>query len=139
MEQQQKEGTDFVSEFHKRSGQSHTEARKLLTGMSVGAIGILYATLTGNNATTLDAMNKLLVLVTVVAMALSTGFGLAAWRADAAWAYKAAKNYKPEQIKPDGGPWHDVKKFCDRVQFALFAYGLLLAAIVTIRLIFKNG
>jgi hypothetical protein len=137
MEQDQKEGNDRVSEFHKRSGQSHAEARKLLTGMAVGTIGVLYATLTGKNAPTLDALNKWLVLLTVVMMALSAGFGLAAWRADAAWAYKAGENFRkrPEQTKPNGSPWHDVKQFCDIVQLVLFAHGLLFAAILTLRFI----
>jgi len=133
----QTQGDDRVSEFHRRSGESHSEARKLLTAMAVGSIGVLYATLTGKEALALDAFNKWLALTAVVSMALSAGFGLAAWRADAAWAYRAAVNFgkKPDLTKPNGGPWHMVKKWCDRFQVALFSAGLLLAALLTLRLL----
>jgi hypothetical protein len=44
---QQPQEDNMVGDFHKRAGQSHSEARKLLTGMGVGGVGVLYATLTG--------------------------------------------------------------------------------------------
>lgn len=70
-------------------------------------------------------------------MALAAGFGLAAWRADVAWAYRAAKNFKdnPGLEKPYDDPWHEIKKWCDRLQLGIFGVGLLLAALLTIRLL----
>lgn len=126
-----------VTEFHKRSGESHSEARKLLTAMAVGSLGVLYATLTGKDAPVLDTGSKWLALAAVVFMALAAGFGLAAWRADAAWAYKAANNFdkNSELVKPEGEPWHQVKRWCDRFQFILFGIGLLLTALLTLRLL----
>ena len=127
---------DLQGEFHKRSGESHSEARKLLTGMAVGSLGVLYATLTGKDAPTLNVYTKSLAFAAVVLMALSAGFGLAAWRADAAWAYKAAENFASPYIKkPEGAPWHSIKKFCDISQLALFGAGLLLAAVLTLLLL----
>jgi hypothetical protein len=77
---------DQVAEFHKRAGESHMEARKLLTAMAVGSLGVLYATLTGRDAPALAAYSKILAILAIFAMGLSAAFGFAAWRADARWA-----------------------------------------------------
>jgi hypothetical protein len=128
---------DRASEFHKRSGNSHEEARKLLTGMAVGSLGVLYATLTGKEAPVLNAYSRWLALAAVVSMALSAGFGIVAWRADAAWAYNAAKNFEndPSLTTPDGGRWHDLKKWCDWLQVGAFGFGLGMAALLTLYLL----
>lgn len=130
-------GDSRVNEFHKRAGESHSEVRKLLTTMAVGSLGVLYATLTGKDAPALDAYGRWLALAAVILMVLAAGFGLAAWRADAAWAYRAAKNFEahPELVVPNGDPWHLFKKWCDWLQVALFGAGLLLAALLTLRLL----
>jgi hypothetical protein len=126
-----------ASEFHKRAGASHAEARKLLTAMAVGSVGVLYATLTGKDAPTLEACTKSLAFLSIVAMALSAGCGLFAWRADSAWAFRAAKNFQkdPALDAPDGGRWHDVKKSLDVAQLTLFVFGLAVAVALTLRLL----
>ena len=130
-------GPGQSGEFHKRAGKSHAEARKLLTAMAVASFGVLYATLTGKDAPTLDAWSKSLAFLGIVAMALSTGCGLFAWRADAAWAYRAAKNFQkdPKLEVPDGGYWHKVKKSFDVTQLILFVFGLVVAMALTLRLL----
>src|SRR5947209_8406971 len=85
----QQTSRDHEAEFHNRAGESHAEARKLLTGMAVGSFGVLYATLTGKDAPMLDGSNNKLALWGIITMAVSAGCGLFAWRADAAWAYQA--------------------------------------------------
>lgn len=126
---------DRVGHFHERAGKSHAEARKLLTGLSVGSLGVLYATLAGRTAPALDPAAKWLAVAVVIAMALAAGCGLAAWRADAAWAYRAAVNFEKDPLRavPDGGVWHGLKKGCDLLQIGLFAIGLSLAALLTLR------
>ena len=128
---------DRINDFHKRSGNSHAESRKLLTAMAVGSLGVLYATLTSKDAPFLDPSSRQLALAAVISMALSAGFGIAAWRADAAWAYKTALKFKenPAETEPDDGMWHNIKKWCDRFQVAFFGVGLLLAAFLTLRLL----
>jgi hypothetical protein len=126
-----------IGAFHKRAGDSHAEARKLLTAMSVGTLGVIYATLTHKDAPTLDAYDKALAILSIVSMTLSAGFGLAAWRADAAWAFRTAENFKkhPTAVKPNGGCWHLVKKSCDIAQLTFFGLGLLMAASLTLGLL----
>ena len=130
----QKAPSGWKRDFHKRAGESHAEARKFLTAMAVGTLAVLYATLTGKDAPSLADENRLIAILAIMAMALSAGSGLAAWRADAAWAFTAG-NRSPKRGKPDGGWWHDIKKWCDYSQVATFAAGLLLTAILTLRLL----
>jgi heme A synthase len=129
----QKVPEGWKRDFHKRAGESHAEARKFLTAMAVGMLAILYATLTGKEAPTLADQNRLIAILAIIILALSAGSGLAAWRADAAWAFTAG-NRPPKGGKPDGGWWHEIKKWCDYSQLGTFLAGLLLTAILTLRL-----
>jgi hypothetical protein len=115
----------------------HSARASRMPRRAVGSLGVFYATLTGADAPTLDASNKLLALLTICAMGLSAGFGLSAWRADAAWAYDAASAFEvdPSLGAPPGGFWHNVKKWCDRLQLIAFAFGLLAGVILTLRLL----
>jgi len=125
-----------VRAFHTRAGQSHAEARRLLTTIAVGSLGVLYATLIGKDAPELGTLSKLLALGIAVSMALAAGFGLAAWRADAAWAYDTAKHFKdPMKTEPPDTIWHEIKNWGDRFQVALFSVGVFLAALLTVKLI----
>lgn len=125
------------AEFHQRAGQSHAEARKLLTTMATASFGVLYATLTGKSAPLLLGYNKWLALAAMISMGLAAGAGIYAWRADAQWAYEAAENFGlfPGLAKPDGGIWHEKKKQYDRLQIALFFLGLLLGLGLTVSLL----
>jgi hypothetical protein len=129
--------SSLVSEFHKRAGYSHAEARKLLTGLAVGSVGVFYATLTGTNRPVLDGWSKWLAIISLGLMASSAGFGLAAWRADAAWAYRAAIEFERDSTltSPYQGAAHFIKKWCDLAQLFLFMLGLLAAAVLTFLLL----
>jgi hypothetical protein len=155
------QGEDAKVAFHNRAGASHMEARKLLTAMAVGSIGVLYATLTGKDAPALTDFGKTLAILIIIAMGLSTMFGFAAWRADARWAYAKAKEY--DKAIPDEPPnsrwsrwksncfavirkllkasasnaenWHTCKKVCDLMQLAFFTLGIAAAMFLTIAII----
>jgi hypothetical protein len=107
--------------------------------MAVGSLGVLYATLIGKDAPPLNGGSEFLALAIAGSMALGAGLGLAAWRADAAWAYKAAKNFEkdPKLREPRGGIWHWLKKWCDRGQVVLFGVGLVFAAWLTVTIILR--
>lgn len=130
-----KKPVGWERDFYKRASDLHSEARRFLTAMAVGSLGVLYATLTGKAAPPLIASDRLIAIIAILAMAISAAFGLASWRADAAWAYRAGKNPPTENNQPDGGVWHQVKKVCDLVQLVLFGVGLLLSASLALRLI----
>jgi hypothetical protein len=142
--------------FYQRAGESHGEARRLLTAMAVGSLGVLYATLIPKDAPDLGAYSKALALGIAFSMVLSAGFGLTAWRADAAWAYQSGevgkksgnrgrnrkweclrslrmRNWREKSLRLT--QWHCIKKWCDRVQLASFGVGLFLAALLTLELI----
>ena len=87
------------------------------------------------NGAPLIASDRLIAIIAILTMAMSAAFGLASWRADAAWAYRAGKNPPKDNNQPDGGVWHEVKKVCDLVQLVLFGVGLLLSASLALRLI----
>jgi len=142
--------------FHQRARESHAEARKLLTAMAVGSLGVLYATLIGKDAPDLaDYSNysKWLALGIAFSMILAAIFGLAAWRADAAWAYEKAegkksvekkcrrflwiKNWRDEEQRLD--KCHCIKKWCDKSQLYLFGVGLVFAAWLTVTIILDSG
>ena len=53
------------------------------TAMAVGIVAVLYATLTGKEAPALADQNRLIAILAIIALTLSAGCGLAAWRADA--------------------------------------------------------
>jgi hypothetical protein len=136
-----------VAEFHKRAGASHMEARKLLTAMAVGSIGVLYATLTGKDAPALPDSGKTLAILIIIAMGLSTTFGFAAWRADARWAHEVAEAYKHAKTKEEKATvfkskavkkWHNRKKARDRMQLAFFALGIAAAMLLTIAIILSK-
>ena len=56
--------------FHQRARESHAEARKLLTAMAVGGLGVLYATLIGKDAPKFDdAYSKHLAIGIAVSIA----------------------------------------------------------------------
>jgi hypothetical protein len=106
------------------------EARKLLTAMAVGSIGVLYVTLTGKDATALSASGKTLAILAIIAMGLSAAFGFAAWRYDSLWAYERATDSAHGAEK-----WHTRKKACDLTQLALFALGVAAAMVLTIAIV----
>ncbi|MFN8002456.1 MAG: hypothetical protein U0X75_15720 [Acidobacteriota bacterium] len=121
------------TDFHQRAGQSHAEARKLLTGFAVGSLGVLYATLTSKAQPALAVLDKGLALTTIFTMAAAAAFGMLAWRADAKWAYQVARDFKtnPEAEEPFDNIWHRRKKRYDLTQNLLFGLGLILAVFFT--------
>ena len=123
-----------AAEFFKRAGESHMEARKLLTALAVGSIGVLYATLTGKDAPVLSNCGKSIAILALIAMALSTASRFAAWRAEASWAFEAGHAFKdhPNLDDPPRGKSHDRKKLCDIAQLCLFAVGIGAATVLTI-------
>jgi hypothetical protein len=122
--------------FHDRAGDSHSEARKLVTGLAVGSLGVFYATLTGKDPPVLDASSKFLVFWIIVLMGVSTLSGLVAWWAGARWSYNVASAYEKEPNRttfPDVPP-HGLKKLCDFILVVAFGIGIALALVFVLRL-----
>jgi hypothetical protein len=131
----------LAKDWHIRAGQSHAEARKLLTTMAVGSIGVLYATVVGKDSPPLQNGDEYLAIAIVVSMVVAALFGLSAWRADAAWAYQSARYFANNKgaTWDDVKKWHNVKKWCDLVQAISFAIGLAFAGWLTIGILHING
>jgi hypothetical protein len=107
MVQENRKGSDV--EWHLRAGQSHAEARRLLTSMAVGTIGVLYATVVGKEAPSLQNGSEYLAIAIVASMALSALYGLFAWRVDAAWAYQSAIHQRYKGSPKARDKWHNIK------------------------------
>jgi hypothetical protein len=131
------DGQTKANEFFDRASASHAEARKLLLAMAVASVGFLFATLTGKDRAQLPPTETWCAVVAVLSMCLATGFGVAAWLADAAWAWRAAKEYEqnPSATKPLRSAWHRVKNVCDLTLLLLFLIGVSLVAFLTMRLL----
>jgi hypothetical protein len=129
----QQSGRQRADNFHKRSGKSRSEARKLVTGLAVASVGVLYTTLTGEKASALDLYSSYSSLIALAAMGISTLLGIFAWWCEAQWSYKAAQNFRCLEgdvtgKEPQGDPWHRFKVFCDTGQLTVFSIGIIAAS-----------
>ncbi len=83
--------------FHDRARQSAVELHRLLLSLSTGAVAVFFFALTMKVDPPLGLIQKIAVLMSLVAMSLATGAGIRALRADILVNYFCGKDMQSQE------------------------------------------
>ncbi len=110
--------------FHSRAAKSGDEFRKLVISLTIGAFGVFFVTLTGENASTLSQDERVALLAALLALAIATLSGLLAW-------YYAGRDFhdKADHGAEFQGRNHDAKKWLDLAMTLFFCIGVMASLV----------
>jgi hypothetical protein len=126
-----------VTQMHDRAGVSAGEYRKTLISLSTGSLAVFFLALTTKIDPGLSGAQKVLLMIALSAMSLSVLLGVAAWYADAQWAYAKGEkiNPTPKKVKNwqcEIDKWHGRKSRCDFVIPLSFVCGIIAATLYVV-------
>jgi hypothetical protein len=122
--------------FYSRAAKAGDEFRKNTLSFSVGALGVFFISLTGEEAPNLSGAERIVLLFALVAFALATLSGLLAWLFAGRYfhdrAQAATSTADPQRTQAGTNtkdPFHFHKSFFDIALVSLFGVGVIASAV----------